>query len=293
MLKFMAGLTFLPLFPILASAQAPSYTFDVASIKPSDPTVNSINVDSGPGTMNISGAPVKLLIQEAFDVRDTQITGGPGWISADRFDIVAKVLRNSSEPEEPKNPGDEGKAMERQRERLRNLLIDRFRLKTHRETKELTVYVLTLGKNGPKFTQSRQQEESAPEAAQGKESDRPRGNFMRIGRGQVTGQGMPVESLVRVLSQQLGRTVIDKTGLKGDYDFTLEWTPDSGRGAASGSQDSPAVSKEPRQDTVGTSETGGPSLFAAVQEQLGLKLESQKAQVEMLVVDSIEKPSEN
>jgi uncharacterized protein (TIGR03435 family) len=107
--------------------------------------------------------------------------------------------------------------------------------------------------------------------------------------GSVTGQGIPIENLTRLLSRQLGRTVVDKTGLTGKYDFTVKWTPDESQGAmfkGPGSGPPGSASKPPP-------DSSGPSIFTAIQEQLGLKLESQKGPVEILVIDHVEKPSEN
>jgi uncharacterized protein (TIGR03435 family) len=116
-----------------------------------------------------------------------------------------------------------------------------------------------------------------------------RAGMMNMGPGQLTGQGLPMESLARLLSQQLGRTVLDQTGLKGNYDFTIQWTPD---------QSQPAMLKgpeggKPATDNAPPPESSGLSLFTAIQEQLGLKLESRKGPVEFLVIDHVEKPSEN
>ena len=109
---------------------------------------------------------------------------------------------------------------------------------------------------------------------------------MHMGPGGLTGQGLPISSLARILSQQLGNTVEDKTGLTGKYDFTLQWTPD---------RNTSPMSPEPGQQGPAASSTdsSGPSIFTAIQEQLGLKLESQKGPVEVLVIDHVETPSEN
>jgi uncharacterized protein (TIGR03435 family) len=107
-----------------------------------------------------------------------------------------------------------------------------------------------------------------------------------MGRGQFSGQGVQLEMLTRSLSSQLGRPVIDRTGLKGNFDFKLEWTPDPGQSFAFGGG-------PPGADAPPPPDPNGPSIFTAVQEQLGLRLESQKGPVEMLVIDKVEKPSEN
>ena len=107
---------------------------------------------------------------------------------------------------------------------------------------------------------------------------------MRMGRGQLNGHNLGMADIVRVLTQQLDRTVVDKTSLRGNYNFTLKWTPDD--------SELPEF-KEPAGAQGSPPDSSGPSIFTAIQEQLGLKLESQKGPVEILVIDHVEKPSEN
>lgn len=282
-------LTALSLTAVLA--QSPQNTFEVASIKPSDPNTRGTFFRNSPGTLNIVGANVSFLIQQAYDVRAFQVSGGPGWINSDRYDVMAKI-ESTAPPTNPAEVADQRKAMEQQRERLRALLEERCHLKIHHETKELQAYILTPAKGGSKLKQT------APAAADQDETDRdrPRGPFLRMGRGQLIGQSVSMDFLVQILAQQLGRPVIDQTGLTGAFDFILEWTPESGPGLGPGFG-SPVASvpgkEPPRLDNPAPDEPNGPSIFAAVQEQLGLKLESRKAPTDIIVIDSIEKPSEN
>jgi bla regulator protein blaR1 len=155
---------------------------------------------------------------------------------------------------------------------MQAMLEDRFKLKIHRESKELPIYALLTGKTGMKMKVAESSE------------NRP---MMRMGRGQVTGKQMDMGTLALNLSNQLGRQVIDKTELKGKYDFELNWTPDETQSAAG-----PFGGGGPQPPPV-SSESSGPTIFTALQEQLGLKLESQKGPVPMIVVDSVEKPTEN
>lgn len=272
-------------------AQSPENAFEVASIKPSDPDTRGTFFRNSPGTVHIVGANVSFLIQQAYDVRAFQISGGPGWINSDRYDVMAKI-ESAAPPADPADVPDQRKAMEQQRERLRALLEERCHLKIHHETKELQAYMLIPAKGGSKLKQA------APAAADQdkKDPDRPQGPFLRMGRGQLIGQSVPMDYLVKILAQQLGRPVIDKTGLTGGYDFILEWTPESGPGLGPGfgSPGASVSGKEPpRLDNPAPDETSGPSIFAAIQEQLGLKLESRKEPTDTIVIDSIEKPSEN
>jgi uncharacterized protein (TIGR03435 family) len=169
---------------------------------------------------------------------------------------------------------------------LQALLADRFKLSIHRETKELPVYALVAAKNGPKLQEAKA-DATYPNGIKGPDGV-ARGGMMRIGGGEVTGQGLPIANLTRMLSQQLGRTVIDKTGLTGKYDFTLQWTPDESQGPMFKGADGAPPGGNPAPP-----ESSGPSLFTAIQEQLGLKLESQKGPVEIIVIDHVEKPSQN
>lgn len=245
----------------LVNAQAPAtpITFEVASIKPADPTSHQVRVQMAPGGRLVcNNVNAKFLIEVAYGVRTFQITGGPGWMGTDRFDINAKA------------DGVEKITPDLLKPMIQAMLVDRFKLKIHRENKELPVYALVTGKNGMKMKES-----------EGTESR----SMIRMGRGQITGKQMDMGSLVMNLSNQLGRQVIDKTELKGKYDIELTWTPDETQAGfapfgAGGPPPPPA-----------SSETAGPSIFSALQEQLGLKLESQKGPVPMIIVDSIEKPS--
>ncbi|HYL75938.1 MAG TPA: M56 and DUF3738 domain-containing protein [Bryobacteraceae bacterium] len=243
--------------------------FEVASIKPSAPGGLAARFMMAPGgRVNINNINVKFLIQQAYQVRDFQITGGPGWIGSDRYDIVAK------------GEGDEQISQEQMRAMMQGLLADRFKLVIHRETKELPVYSLVLGKNGPKL-----KETPETEGVPGPDGVRRGGMQVRMGRGLINGQGMTMEMLATQLANQLGRTVIDKTGLKGGYEVKLEWTPEQGQG--------PAIQREGGGDAPPTTADSGPTIFTALQEQLGLKLESTKGPVTIIVIDSVEKPTEN
>jgi uncharacterized protein (TIGR03435 family) len=140
---------------------------------------------------------------------------------------------------------------------LKDLLADRFHLKVHWETRETSIYALVLAKDGPKFQENTGTQEPGINTQKGP------------GRGQMRGTREPISILASNLGNQLRRFVVDKTGLQGNYDWLLEWDPDP------------------------TEESTRPSLFTAVQQQLGLRLESQKGPVEILVIDSAEKPSDN
>lgn len=241
----------------IAVSQTPT-SFEVASIKPSISDDRRVLVDIQPGgRFSAANVTVKRLIERAYDVKDFQISGGPSWIGSDLFDINAK-------PEEPVQP-EQVAAM------LQSLLIERFELKTHRHTKEMTVYALVVARNGPKL----KPEDGSAQA------------MVRIRRGLFVAPKGQIAVLVSVLSNILDRTVIDKTGRQGLYNMKLEWVPDENQVAMFSTMGVPEGFGAPARDWV------GPTLFTALEEQLGLRLESTKGPVEMLVVDGIQRPSVN
>jgi len=173
---------------------------------------------------------------------------------------------------------------------LQELLADRFNLPLHRETKGFPVYGLVIAQSGPKLHKSKPGD-TYSNGAKGPDGLPlgPGPHVMRFTGGQLICQGVPVAFLARELSRQLRGTVLDKTGLNGNYDFTLQWTPDESearmfRGTEDGQQGT---------ENTPSLESSGPSIFTAIQEQLGLKLESQNGPVDVLVIDHVEKPSEN
>jgi uncharacterized protein (TIGR03435 family) len=289
---FSIGFGFLILgmvFSLHAQNAAQPQSFEVASIKPSAPSGGNtfmVRVEMAPGgRYTASGVTLKLLLQQAYDVKDYQITGGPGWISTERYDINAKA-------DTPDIKRDQIRVL------LQSLLAERFQLQIHRETRELPVYSMVIGKGGHKLHLSEFQpdenpapkpaEAGSPAQAAGGPPDgqaAKRGAMMRMGRGMLDAQMANIAALVNMLSQQLGRPVLDKTGLKGSWDFKLEWTPDEtqgGMGFGGGAH-----------EAAPPGDASKPSIFTAIQEQLGLRLESDKGPVEIIVIDRVEKPTEN
>ncbi len=269
------------------AAAGAAQSFEVASIKPSATDSRAVAFQITPGRYTARGITAKLLLQQAYDIRDFQISGGPGWITTDRYDIVAKAETGNLTRETIK-------AM------LQSLLAERFKLQIHRETKDLPIYLLVVGKDGPKLHASENQPDTtgdvpplnAPKAGgQGQVAHMVAGSgpaakgLMRMGPGQLNAQTVPISSLALSLSQVLGRPVLDKTNLKGNYDFDLQWAPDEGQRGA--------FEKAISHDNPAPVDDSGPSIFTVLQEQLGLKLESARGPVEILVIDRIEKPTEN
>jgi len=287
-----------------------SPSFEVASVKPAAPiTGNAIRVmmRGGPGTpdpgqISYTNVTVKNVLPNAYGVKSFQISG-PGWLDSERYDIVAKLPR--------------GATKEQFMVMLQNLLAERFKLALHREKKDLPMYALVVGKNGLKLKES-VDDPATPKA--GGFADGPTATMGRItvgkdgfpvlpGRGatsimlmngnaRMTASKQSMATLAEMLSSQLDLPVVDMTGLAGNYDFTLYFSPEGLAGmrlpaglpppppAAEGGPGMPMASAPDAQP--------GPNLFAAVQEQLGLKLEQRKGPVDLLVIDHLEKaPIEN
>jgi uncharacterized protein (TIGR03435 family) len=206
------------------------------------------------------------LLLQAFELQEPeQLLGDPKWATSDRWDIDARVA--------PEDIAALAKMTYHERMGMfQEILIERFGMKAHHETRDLPVYALVVAKGGPKMTPSTLR----PDDSAGIPGEP---GLLTPSRGEETGRGTMMEFLARDLSEELGRKVVDSTGLKGRYDFTLTWTPEESAGAMAGSSASGAAQ--------------GPSLFTAVQEQLGLKLEAVKAPVDVVVIDHLEKPAEN
>lgn len=265
------------------AANAPAFA-DV-SIKPSDASVTQpmIRFMYGPAGLTGNNITLQRLIQDAYGVQASQISGAPDWLSSEKFDIQAK-LPQSAVDEHP----DPAQSWSQRKLMMRSLLAERFKLVVHSETKNLPVYALTVAESGFKLQPVKADDSSSSGMKTPEGLFVGRGNMM-MGKGMVTGQALPVADLAHLLSEQLGRPVLDKTGLTGKYDFSLQWAAagnelsalaagESGSGAAS-SASQPAAS--------------GPSLFEALQQQLGLKLEPQQSPMETLVIDHVEQLAEN
>jgi bla regulator protein blaR1 len=260
---------------------AASLTFDVASVKPNKSGDQRVMIQMPPtGRYTATNIALRMMLRQAYDVQDFQIVGGPNWLASDRFDIVAKPPDGMTGPEQI-------------RPMLRALLADRFKLVAHNETREMPIYSLVVaradGKLGPKLSAAKVDCEARFSGARrgGPPPDFPTAGqpmecgFM-MGPGNMNVGGMPMLELARSLSPMVGRIVIDKTGLKGRYDFQMTYAPE-GRGFGGG----PAGADAPPVDP------NTPSLFTALQEQLGLKLESERGPVDVVVIDRIDQPTED
>ncbi len=300
-----------------------SPTFEVASVKPAEPQPEGmmrVRMSGGPGTpdpgqLTYTNVSLKNVLINAYDVNDYQISG-PNRLDGERFDIVAKIPQ--------------GTTKEQFRLMLQNLLAERFKLALHHETKELPIYALVVGKGGPKLKEAVEEDAATPQGAAappppppGRDEAGPvrikmdadgmpkppsgmgkNGVFMMTmlnGSGglrtRMVCKGQPVSALLATLSSQLGRPVVDATGLKAKYDITLDYAPDGLNGTTimmpppAPQHDGAAGGGSPM---VSAPEMGGPTIFTALQDQLGLKLEPRKGPVDLLVIDHVEKvPTEN
>lgn len=253
-----------------ATSGTTSFSYEVASIKPNKADDGRIMFRNAPDGFTANGATLKFLIEFAYNLKDFQVSGAPGWAESEKYDIDAKMDEATIEAFKKLT---REQSIAQRRLMLQSLLAERFKLKVSHSSKEAPIYALVVAKNGPKLTQS-------ADSASGPAGTIARGQF-RFAPGELNAVGMLLSNLADQLSREVGRQVVDKTGLQGRYDFTLHWTPDAPAGGPGGPGDAPPP------------DSSGPSIFTALQEQLGLKLESQKGPVETLTIESIEKPSEN
>jgi len=233
----------------------PRLEFDVASIRPSLPTQHGFqDIKARADGYTASYLPVKMMIAFMYRIPARQVIGGPRWLEDDRYDVEAKA--------DKKYPVDDLNTM------YQNLLVERFHLKFHIETKEANAYVLTIDKNGSKM----------------KVSDQPQSYNLPInfsGIGVMNGTRVPMPYFCWMLGQILQgdeRPVVDMTGLKGFYDFKLSFLP--------------SLPQE-EHEKLSAEALDRPSLFDALKEQLGLKLTAQKGPVQYFVIDHVDRPTEN
>jgi uncharacterized protein (TIGR03435 family) len=243
-----------------------------------------------PGRFRFENAPVIFLIARvAYDVRDFQISGGPSWIKSEMYTIDAKESDSLAE-EMQKLPFE--KRLEIGGLLVQSLLADRFKLKIHHETRMLPVYALVVAKNGPKLHEAKPGD-TYPHGMRGPDGRTGAGDIGEQSISEreraILGQGITIAPLLPYLSRELERPVLDQTGLKGKYDISLKWNPEQSRaGMAQGPEEA-----KPGTASAPPPESSVPSIFTAIQEQLGLKLESTKGPVDIVVIDHIERPSEN
>lgn len=232
---------------------ASAQTFEVVSIRPNISNDTRQDLGGAPGQMIGSNIPVWWLIRNAYQIDESELIGAPPWVFSDRYDIIGKMPA--------------GATREQVRPMVIKLLEDRLGLVVRRDTRDLPVYALVAARSdkrpGPKLTRS-----SIENCAAARATVRPCNMNMNSGRVRAT--GTQLAELAPLLSQYVGRRVFDRTGMPGLYDFELDFSP----GLEAGGDNST-------------------SLFTALEEQLGLKLESQRGPVEVIVVQQIRRPTEN
>lgn len=252
-----------------ANAQESATTFDVASVKRNVSGEPGAALDMSRGQVRATNAPLQVLIRQAFDVMDSQIIGAPSWVADERYDVIAKVPEGIV-------------TADGMRALLRALLAERFRLTTHTETREMPVFSLTRaradGRNGPGLREASFDCVNGAPVFTGGARPATTGEWpmctVTFKPGLLYVGGYEIREVIRLLTPLVGRTILDETKIQGLVQIRLEYRP-AGRGASP-----PGASTDER-----------PDLFTALEEQTGLKLVSRRAPVEVLVIDTVERPS--
>lgn len=239
-------------------------SFEVATVKPTPPDWGKgryVRMQSA-HQLVAKNYELRVLIAFAFSLSPQAISGGPSWIDSDHYDVLAET------------PGEVRPNLDEQLTMLRNLLVERFKLTFHREPKDFSIYALTIAKNGLKMKESTVDPNATPEGPL------PLVFVLSPESVRLPGRYATVAELAAVMQRSaLDRPVLDRTGLTGRYDFDLEFTPDETQFGGAGLK--------------GTPESTKPDLFTALQQQLGLRLEATRGPIDTLVIDRIERPSEN
>ncbi len=237
----------------------PAFTgYDVVSIKPNVSGSGSMRISARETTFQATNTSLKMMLVNAYGVRDALISGLPKWAESARWDINAKIV--DPLPEVASSKLSREQSTELYRTKVQSILNDRFHLKAHKETRILPLYELVVIPGPLRFKKSEPSEEEH--------------SGINVHNRNMTGTAIPLSAFAGFLSDQVGRTVMDKTGLEGTYDFTLKWSPDE---LAEAAKETGIIDRPPE-------------IYTALQEQLGLKLVSGKGSSEVLVVDSVEQP---
>jgi uncharacterized protein (TIGR03435 family) len=255
--------------------------FEAASVKPNTSGPGLVNIGTRAGRFTATNVTLRMLLKNAYGLQDFQMSGGPSWIDSDRFDLVSKADGNAT--------FDEVRLM------VRTLLEDRFKLNAHTETRTLPVYAMVIARSDGRVGGELRKagNECRPVTLwPGAPPPPPPPPGPPIGgrtqcpsmlvQGNVSARDLTMERLAGLLSSWVNRFVLDRTALSGSFDFDLHWAPDRRPVAFNNLPPSP-VPVDP----------DGPSLFTALREQLGLKLDSQRRPVDILVIDHVERPAED
>ena len=280
-----------------SAAAAPTYEFEVATIKPAAPSRDRGGAGGfiSDDTYRARNFSFRAIIRTAYGKwggGDGLVTGGPSWLDSEMYDVTAKLDPSVVEALSKLRPDERKLGQERI---LQRLLADRLKLEVHTELKELPVYLLTIAKGGPKLHEAKPGDpytNAFPYADKFAGATKAGGIYGVID-GAPGGMvdilycfGVSTFALARQLRFDTGRVVLDKTGLTGSYDFTLKYSMGTMRPGSEGAPD-------PQTVLSASDPTGVPDIFKAIQQQLGLKLESGKGPVESIVIDHVERPSGN
>jgi len=227
--------------------------FDAASVRLSDPNEPAAAAEFLPGGRFRANIALRYIIERAYDIEDYQLLGDPAWVKSERYAIEAKADSPATD--------DQLRVM------VQTMLVSRFGLKIHRETRDLPVYALVVGKDGPKLTAAKDATLCGGHGCFG------------IGRGSFSAKGATLPWTAKTLNRILDRPVLDRTQLSGNYDFVLHFDP--------------STASSPMMAAVSTEDSSQGSIFTVIQEQIGLKLDPRKEPVEILVIDHVERPSGN
>jgi uncharacterized protein (TIGR03435 family) len=258
-------------------AQPRSLEFEVASVKAHKSDDQQVMMVALPGgRFTARNIALRFLIRTAYRLQDDQIVGGPDWLTSDRFDIEAKAGDGASPTE--------------LLPMMQALLADRFKLAAHHDTKDLPIYALVLARRDGTFGSKLRRndcvrDDTARPAAPGDATQPPPCGSISNGFGRLTLRAVPMAQILQFLSPSVNRVLVDRTGLTGNFDVDLQWTPEQLLQRALGT---PA--DQPIRVNGADIDPNGPSIFTAVQEQLGLRLESTKGPVDVLVIDHVEQP---
>lgn len=238
---------------LISMAFAQTPAFDVASVRLSGPEERAAAAQFPPGGRFTANIALRYVIERAYDIEDYQLLGDPDWVKTERYSIQAKAEGATTD--------------DRLRLMVQTLLASRFGLKIHHETRDLPVYALVVGKGGPKL-----QVASDATLCGGN-------GCFTIGKGNFGAKGATLPWAAKTLTRIMDRPVLDKTQLSGNYDFRLHFDPSTASAAV--------------MAAASTADSTEPSIFTAIQEQIGLKLDPRREPVDVLVIDHVEKPSGN
>jgi uncharacterized protein (TIGR03435 family) len=262
-------------------ATATKFEYEVASF-----TLDKSGVSSGRNSVNAesyygSNVTMQALILRAYGIRANQLAGAPPWLNTEKYDVAAKTDGDVADAFQKLSPEDREIARQHM---FQVLLADRLKLTIHRETKDLPVYMLVIAKNGPKLKEAAPGETSTNGRKSGGDGFTGAGvkGKNRGAERTMNAQALSISSLVATLTGSVGLPVVDKTGLTGKYDFSLHWMAET---LSAGDNVGPPIPL--------LTDSSAPSIFTALQQQLGLKLVSGKGPVEFMVIDHVERPSGN